>query len=41
MEVRLRHTANAGVVNFRFQFDPSIVAFVSSRWQAALMRPCR
>ncbi|KAL1524168.1 hypothetical protein AB1Y20_019077 [Prymnesium parvum] len=30
VQVLLRHAANAGVVNFRFQFDPSLVSFVSS-----------
>ena len=28
--LRLHHTASAGVVNFRFQFDPSVVSYVSS-----------
>eukprot|EP00966_Prymnesium_polylepis_P292553 6756381-Prymnesium_polylepis.1 len=30
VQVLLRHTTNAGVVNFRFQFDPTVATFVSS-----------
>ncbi|KAL3920992.1 MAG: hypothetical protein SGPRY_005055, partial [Prymnesium sp.] len=30
VEVRLRHTGGAGAINFRFQFDPSVVEFVGS-----------
>ena len=30
VDVLLHHTANAGVVNFRFQFDPAVVSYVSS-----------